>query len=43
MPGRKSNLSATSNAPEDVTETAPSRPTKEAKDKEGLSVDVCWP
>lgn len=37
MPGRKSNVSTTSNGPEEVAESTPSRQTK---DKEGLSVDV---
>ncbi|KAF2162344.1 hypothetical protein M409DRAFT_69233 [Zasmidium cellare ATCC 36951] len=36
MPGRKSNVSATSNGPEEVAESTPSRQTK---DKDGLSVD----
>ncbi|KAK4508456.1 hypothetical protein PRZ48_002195 [Zasmidium cellare] len=36
MPGRKSNVSTTSNGPEEVAESTPSRQTK---DKDGLSVD----
>jgi hypothetical protein len=38
MPGRKSNVSAVSNGPEEVTETTPAKASKE---KDGLSVDVC--
>ena len=37
MPGRKSNVSTTSNGPEELAESTPSRQTK---DKDGLSVDV---
>ncbi|EME89177.1 uncharacterized protein MYCFIDRAFT_185572 [Pseudocercospora fijiensis CIRAD86] len=39
MPGRKSNVSTTSNGPEEVVDTTPSAP-KQSKEKEGFSVDV---
>ncbi|KXT12127.1 hypothetical protein AC579_7505, partial [Pseudocercospora musae] len=39
MPGRKSNVSTTSHAPEEVVETTPSAPNKQSKEKEGFSVD----
>lgn len=40
MPGRKSNVSTTSNGQEEVADSTPARQAKESKEKDGLSVEV---